>query len=80
MFRPMGRVKGFQNASRNAIKSAGCSTVTALSRPSSINVAFDDEVGLPAEALAQAGVGQNDFQFGQTAAKPCRLLLQANSD
>jgi hypothetical protein len=30
-----------------------------------VNVAFDDEVGLPAEALAQAGVGQNSFQFGQ---------------
>ena len=34
-----------------------------------VNVAFDDEVGLPAEASAQAGVGQNGFQFGQNVFK-----------
>src|SRR6266480_4262475 len=30
-----------------------------------VNVAFADEVGLPAEASAQAGIGKNGFQFGQ---------------
>jgi hypothetical protein len=28
-------------------------------------VAYNDEVGLPAEASAQAGVGQNGFQLRQ---------------
>ena len=34
-----------------------------------VNVALDNEVGLPAEASALAGVGQNGFQVGQNVFK-----------
>jgi len=37
-----------------------------------VNVAFDDEVGLPAEASAQARVGQEAFQFWQNCFKSRR--------
>ena len=44
-----------------------CLCVTAsrqTQRLARVNLAFDDEVGLPAEASAQAGVGQNGFNSG----------------